>query len=238
MKSPDQYSAVEMAIRTALILLTFVIIFSGILATTYRLTRPAIEASQRGERMKYINAILPASLYNNDLINDTNSLAPNNELGQKKDSTLYYARQDGKVVAVVFEAIAPDGYAGAIRLIIAAAVPNPRIIGVRVIEHKETPGLGDYVDAKKTRKGEIPWIDQFKDWAVHSHTNSDWRVKKDGGQISYHAGATVSARVVSRAIHRAMLWLELAYPSLLTAADRMGKAQNVASPLPPAAAKP
>ena len=205
MSVAKDFSAAGMALRTALILFVFVIIFTALLSGAYLWTKPAIEASAVAEKMKLINEILPGSEYDNALLVDTTSLPATKALSLDEPSTVYRARKNGEPAALVFEAIAPDGYAGKIRLILAVRA-NGQVAGVRVTQHKETPGLGDYVDPKKDKNKRQPWIMQFVGMSLADVTARDWKVKKDGGRISYHAGATVTPRAVAKAVYKAVEW--------------------------------
>ena len=200
-------SAPGMAIRTAAILFVFVIAFTGLLSAAYQWTKPAIEASAAEEKMKLVDDVLPRAEYENALLNDTLTLPPTPQLGLDEPSTLYRARMGGKPVALVFEAVAPDGYAGKVRLLIALRADGT-LAGVRVTQHKETPGLGDYVDPKKDKNKSRPWITQFTGMSLATVANSGWKVKKDGGNIDYYAGATVTPRAVSKAVLKAVQWAE------------------------------
>lgn len=200
-------SAPSMAVRTAAILFVFVIIFTGLLSGAYLWTKPAIEASATEEKMKLVNEVLPASEYDNALLTDTLSLPPTPELGLADSSTLYRARKAGQPVAAVFEAVAPDGYAGKIRLIIAIRADG-RVAGVRVTQHRETPGLGDYVETKKDKNKAHPWITQFTNMSLAKFNDKAWKLKKDGGNLEYHAGATVTPRAIAKAVLKAVKWAE------------------------------
>lgn len=205
--APKEYTAPVMAARTAATLFVFVAIFTGLLSGAYLWTKPAIEASATEEKMKLVDEVLPRTEYDNALLADTVALPATPELGLKDPTTLFRARQAGQPVALVFEAVAPDGYAGKIRLIIAMRA-NGEVAGVRVTQHKETPGLGDYVEIKKDKNKARPWITQFNSMSLAKVTDKDWKVKKDGGQIDYHAGATVTPRAVSKAVLKAVQWAE------------------------------
>ena len=204
---PKQFSASGMAVRTAATLFVFVIIFTGLLSGAYLWTKPAIEASATEEKMKLVDEVLPRSEYDNALLEDTLTLPPTPELGLKEASTLYRARRQGEPVGFVFESVAPDGYAGRIRLIIALRA-NGQVAGVRVTQHKETPGLGDYVEVRKDKNKTRPWITQFNGMALAQVSERSWKVKKDGGDIDYYAGATVTPRAVTKAVHKAVVWAE------------------------------
>jgi electron transport complex protein RnfG len=205
--APKEYTAPVMAARTAATLFVFVAIFTGLLSGAYLWTKPAIEASATEEKMKLVDEVLPRTEYDNALLADTVALPATPELGLKDPTTLFRARQGGQPVALIFEAVAPDGYAGKIRLIIAMRA-NGEVAGVRVTQHKETPGLGDYVEIKKDKNKARPWITQFNSMSLAKVADKQWKVKKDGGQIDYHAGATVTPRAVSKAVLKAVQWAE------------------------------
>lgn len=205
MSTAKEFTAPGMAVRTAAILFVFVIIFTGLLSGAYLWTKPSIEASAAEEKMKLVDDVLPRSEYDNDLLNDTVSLPPTAELGLADPSTLYRARKAGQAVALVFEAVAPDGYAGKVRLIMAVRA-NGEVAGVRVTQHKETPGLGDYVEVKKDKNKARPWITQFTGLSLAQVSDKEWKVKKDGGRIDYYAGATVTPRAVTKAVLKATQW--------------------------------
>ncbi|WP_303783231.1 electron transport complex subunit RsxG [Azovibrio restrictus] len=213
------YTASTMAVRTALILFVFVVLFTALLAGAYQWTRPAIETSLAAEKMKFINEVLPAGSYDNDLLTDTLRLPPTPELGQKTPSTVYRARRAGQPTALVLEAIAPDGYAGEIRLVLGVTV-NGDITGVRVVQHKETPGLGDYIDPRKDKNRESPWISQFAGLNYPQVADAEWKVKKDKGRFDYRTGATVTPRAVVGAVHKAVRFAVTHQPQLFAPEGR------------------
>ena len=207
MSTAKEFSATGMAVRTAAILFVFVIIFTGLLSGAYLWTKPAIEASAAEEKMKLVDEVLPRSEYDNALLEDTVSLPATVELTLTDPSQLYRARKAGKPVALLFEAVAPDGYAGKVRLLIALRADGT-VAGVRVTQHKETPGLGDYIEPRKDKNKDHPWITQFTGMSLARNPDGEWKVKKDGGSIEYHAGATVTPRAVSKAVLKAVKWAE------------------------------
>lgn len=207
MSAAKEISAPGMAVRTAATLFVFVIIFTGLLSGAYLWTKPAIEASATEEKMKLVNEVLPSSEYDNALLDDLITLPATKELGLDDPSTVYRARKAGQPSALVFEAVAPDGYAGKIKLVLAVR-NDGQVAGVRVTQHKETPGLGDYIEPKKDKNKARPWISQFSGMSLAQVTDKDWKVKKDGGRIDYYAGATVTPRAVSKAVLKAVKWAE------------------------------
>ncbi len=202
----SETTAARASLRNAFILTLFAGVFTTLMAATYQATKPAIEASAEAEKLKLVGEVLPAGLYDNALLADYLVVAPRAELGlaaQDDPVRLLRARRAGAPAALVFEAVAPDGYGGRIRLILAVGADN-RLIGVRVVGHKETPGLGDYIDPKKDRNKAAPWIRQFDATGFDRVAAADWKVKKDGGRFDARAGATISARAVTNATRRAL----------------------------------
>lgn len=202
----SETTALRVSLRTAFILTVFTVVFTTLMATTYKATQPAIEASAQAEKMKLVAEVLPAHLHDNAPLADFILVAPRSELGlEERDDPvrLLRARKAGAAAALVFEAVAPDGYGGKIRLLLAVGADN-RVIGVRVVSHKETPGLGDYIDPKKDRNKASPWIRQFDAIGFEQVPPTQWKVKRDGGHFDARAGATISARAVTHAVRRAV----------------------------------
>ncbi|MCX7150437.1 MAG: electron transport complex subunit RsxG [Rhodocyclales bacterium] len=196
---------VRIAVRTAAIMLVFTLVFTALMAGTYSATAPLVAASAQKEKLALIGEVLPAALYDNALLDDWIEVMPIKELGVTDATRLYRARKDGQPAALVIEAAAPDGYSGRIGLLLAVKASG-ELLAVRVTEHRETPGLGDYINPKKDRNKSQPWITQFSNLGFDSVPRERWRVKKDGGHFDQRAGATISARAVTKASGRVLAW--------------------------------
>jgi len=189
--------------HTALNLLFFTMIGTALLALTYDLTHDTILRSEENEKMKLIKQIVPPSAYDNAIMKDTAPLAADSLLGNDSETIVYRGRLKTDPSIAVLQAIAPDGYGGNIKLIIAIHFDG-RISGVRVVSHQETPGLGDYIEIAKNN-----WVTVFNDTSLESHKNKDWKVKKDGGTFDYMAGATITPRAMVKAVHKALQYYGL-----------------------------
>lgn len=192
--------ALRESLATALTLLLFSVVSAGLLAGTYLATRPSIDAALQREKMHLLAQTLPSGSFDNNPVQAAVPLPASPLLGLRHGGTAYVATRGGVPVAVVLEAVAPDGYSGEIRLLVGI-LADGRIAGVRVTQHRETPGLGDYIDAARS-----DWIGQFAGKSLDAPPEADWRVRKDGGAFDYMASATITARAVVGAVHRALLY--------------------------------
>ena len=186
------------AIKTAITLVAFAFVGTAMLAYVFDITRAPIEASEKEARLALFKEILPESTYDNDLLKDTVEITPNEQLGNRQPTIANIAKLNNKTAGVILEAIAHDGYSGDIKLLIAIRADGT-ISGVRVLAHKETPGLGDYIDIARGN-----WIKLFNDESVNKTAATQWQVKKDGGKFDYMVGATITPRAVVKAVFKAL----------------------------------
>jgi electron transport complex protein RnfG len=201
---------------TAANLLTFTLVGTAILAFTFSQTRAIIAQSEEQEKLRLISQILPADAFDNNVVRDVLTLKADSLLGTTDGSLAYRARLKGEPSAVVLETIAPDGYSGKISMLVAIRATG-EIAGVRVVSHHETPGLGDYIDLQKSS-----WIKGFDGASAMRYKDADWKVKKDGGQFDYMAGATITPRAVVKAVHHALQYFDQHRDALFVAVPEQG----------------
>lgn len=183
--------------RTALLLGLFAVIGTGLVALTFEQTKAPIANSQRQALLRSLHQLIPADLYDNNIYNDFITVT-DPLLGPIAHRRVFRARKAQQPVAVVLEATAPDGYKGNIFLLVA--INNDGILlGVRVVEHTETPGLGDPIDIKRSN-----WITTFNGRSLDNPDKTGWQVKKDGGVFDQFTGATITPRAVVNAIHKSL----------------------------------
>lgn len=171
------------------ILGAFCLGFGLVLAITDRITAGDIAARAMEDKQASLSQVLPANIHDNNPVTDT--LAIRNAEG--RELTVYRARKAGAVTAVAYE-IFGTGYAGEMKLMMGIA-RDGSLLGVRVLAHKETPGLGDKIEVKKG-----DWILRFDGLSLGNPPLERWKVKKDGGQFDQFAGATITPRGVVAAI--------------------------------------
>lgn len=189
-------------LRVGLMLAIFAIVATSLVAITEDNTRDQIVENEKQTLLAAINALVDSNDYNNDIITDVLILAKTKRLNTREDSIVYRARKDNQPIAAVFTTIAPNGYNGKIKLLVGVYYDGS-LAGVRVISHKETPGLGDKIDLKKA-----DWILQFNGLSLIEPVESKWKVKKDGGQFDQFTGATITPRAVVKAIKNALYFFE------------------------------
>lgn len=177
------------SLRHAVVLGVFCLIFGLVMAFTKSVASDDIDARAKEDRLNSLAQVLPAEYYDNDPLADTLRLPD----AEGHELSVYRGRKDGQVSAVAYE-IRGSGYAGEIKLMIGVAA-NGRLLGVRVLAHKETPGLGDKIEVKKG-----DWILRFTGLSLGNPAPERWKVKKDGGDFDQFAGATITPRGVVRAI--------------------------------------
>ncbi|EED32408.1 electron transport complex protein RnfG [gamma proteobacterium NOR5-3] len=200
--------------RNSLLLAGFAVLTALLVASTFLGTKDRISAAQRAAEEKALLQIIPRNRHDNAMLDDRIA-APINDplLHLPTEKSIYVARQDGMATAVLIPAIAPDGYSGAIELIVGVN-RDGSVAGVRVLQHRETPGLGDAVDHRKS-----DWINGFKGRSLSDPAKDRWTVRKDGGDFDQFTGATITPRAVVQATARALQYAQDNQKALFGAAS-------------------
>ena len=187
---------------TAGLLIAFAVTGAALVGLTFTQTQDDIKYNEKLTLLRKLNNIIPADAYSNDLLLDTIILKPNRLLGTKENSLAYRARKDDKDIAIVLSSIAPNGYNGPIHMLVGI-YNNGQLAGVRVIKHRETPGLGDAVSVSHSN-----WILGFNNKSLSNPDSNRWKVKRDGGDFDQFTGATITPRAVVKAIHNTLLYFQ------------------------------
>ncbi len=212
--------------KNSLLLGAFALVTAGVLAGTYQLTREQIASSERAAAQQALLEIIPKERHDNDLLADTLPVPEDSrdQLGLDAPADIHLARQDGEVAAIIVPAVAPDGYSGDIRMIVGIN-RDGTVAGMRVLTHRETPGLGDKVELKKS-----DWVLGFNGKSLGNPEPEQWQVKKDGGHFDQFTGATITPRAVVNQVrkvlvfvdnHRELLFADPETPDSESATDRL-----------------
>ncbi len=189
--------------KAGLSLAIFAFISVLLVATTDKLTHNKILENQRLFLLNSLNQVVSRDQYDNDLLKSKIVLSTR-ETGFPRDTPLYFATKNGRLVTAIFEITSLSGYSGAINMLVGINATQPlSISGVRVLEHTETPGLGDKVETSKS-----DWILSFSNKSLQNPPLSKWAVKKDGGDFDQFTGATITPRAIVNAVRSTLLYAQ------------------------------
>lgn len=195
--------------KNGLLLGLFAVVTTGVIAGTYLSTRGLVQDNIRAAEERALLEIIPRDRHDNSMLDDAVALGDDALLGLREPRNAYRAKQNDEVVAVILPATARDGYTGDIDLIIGVN-RDGSVAGVRVLSHRETPGLGDQIDYKKSQ-----WVDGFIGRSLLNPKADKWTVKKDGGIFDQFTGATITPRAVTAAVKRSLEFYAQQRPMLL-----------------------
>jgi electron transport complex protein RnfG len=181
------------------LLAAFAAVGSGLISGVYEQTKEPIAAAERAAEAKQLLEIFPRDSHDNELIDDGFAVdAEGPLLALRERGTGYRARRNNEVTGIILPATARDGYSGDIRLLVGID-RGGAVAGVRVLSHRETPGLGDKIELTKS-----DWVLSFDHKTLADPAPDRWAVIKDGGDFDAFTGATVTPRAVVAAVKSAM----------------------------------
>ncbi|MFA0428519.1 electron transport complex subunit RsxG [Vibrio sp. 10N.222.51.C5] len=194
--------------KNGLVLAIFACASTGLVAVTHYLTKDQIKQQEQAQLLSVLNQVIPHDLHDNELFSSC-TLVQAEELGTEQAMPAYIAKINGEPSAIAIEAIAPDGYNGAIKVIVGMKTDGT-ILGTRVLSHQETPGLGDKIDLRVS-----DWILSFAGKQVTDSNLDRWKVRKDGGDFDQFTGATITPRAVVKSVKQAVQYVNQNNQALL-----------------------
>jgi electron transport complex protein RnfG len=198
--------------KNSLLLGAFALVTTAVLALTAEITKERIAKSEREAQQKALFEIVPRTIHDNDMLNDVIKVPEDAwaGLGLKSGGEIHVARHVDETIAAIIPAVAPDGYSGDIRMIVGINADGT-IAGVRILDHHETPGLGDKIDLKKSS-----WVLDFNGKSAQNPALDHWKVRKDGGDFDQFAGATITPRAIVNQIRRVLEFVDAHRDELFT----------------------
>jgi len=176
---------------TALRLAIFSIIIIGLVSFVFIQTEHKIQENEHQALLQSLQSLLATELYDNELSESSIQLG---------DITFFRAYKANKPSAVIIKSTTHQGYSGDIQLL-TALDSNGTLIAVRILNHQETPGLGDKIELKKSN-----WLLNFTHKTVEDMQHSAWAVKRDQGHFDQFTGATITPRAVVNEIKKVGLF--------------------------------
>ncbi|WP_432463093.1 electron transport complex subunit RsxG [Agarivorans sp. QJM3NY_33] len=198
MTLPSIEKHIDSTVYQSLSLAAAVAIASILLLTLNSFTAPAIAERLNEDKLAAIDLVMPKQLYQNPMLSTEQTFT----IG-KQQYTLYTALNQQQQISGYVVQTQANGYAGPIDLLIGVDA-DLAILGVRVLSHSETPGLGDKIEFEKT-----PWVLSFNGKSLDNTSQKAWAVKKDGGEFDQFTGATITPRAVVNSVHQALLDLQI-----------------------------
>jgi len=188
------------AINGTLVLTVFAALAATLLAFVHDKTKERTAFNERAYLLRSLNLVLSPEQYDNDLSSDIVHISDLEYLGSPEPVAVYRARRNGQPVAAIISSVAPDGYGGPIRLIVGVNYDGT-LSGVRVVTHRETPGLGDKIETARS-----DWILDFTGRSLESSSREDWAIRQDGGVFDQFTGASITPRSVIKAVHNTLIY--------------------------------
>lgn len=177
-------------------LLVVFLLCTILLLITDHHARSGIEKNAREQQLRVMDAVLPLP-HDNDLYDDHINISTADSRGAQ-ELMVFRARHKEQPVGVVLMPVTAAGYNGKIQLVMGIAYDGT-LLGVRVLEHRESPGLGDRIEHSKSS-----WLENFTGRHPVQAGAAEWRLRADGGTINHLSGATITARGVTKAIENAL----------------------------------
>ncbi|MGB1261754.1 MAG: electron transport complex subunit RsxG [Cognaticolwellia sp.] len=201
--------------KNSVILALFAIACTAIVALVHLTTKDRIDIQTQQQLIKQLNEIIPTNSHDNEMFRDC-IIAPADNSTDLVIDVIYRARLNNTPTAAAIKTVAPDGYSGNIELLIAINTDGS-VSGVRTLLHKETPGLGDKIELRKSN-----WIESFNTKKVLDSNDSRWAVAKDGGMFDQFTGATITPRAVVKTVRKTIDYFQANQNSIFALASNCG----------------
>ena len=188
--------------RNGVILGIFALVSTGLIVVTHFLTKDKIAKELELALVRQLTQLVPAESYDNQVYDDCLIISDANLLGSLEPQKAYRMRTSGQPHAVMITSIAPDGYSGNISIALATNSKG-KVYGVNILNHQETPGLGDKIERNKS-----DWLLQFDNLSLDRFSEKQWQVTKDGGDFDSLTGATITSRAIVNAVHKGLVFID------------------------------
>ncbi|MDH3429799.1 MAG: electron transport complex subunit RsxG [Gammaproteobacteria bacterium] len=189
-------------VRTGVTLAVIAALCTALVAATYQLTRDRIAANEKALLEQSLQPALAGVFFDSGVSESRLVLAPPHGLPGNDAAVIYRVFANEQPVAALFAVTARDGFSGPIRILLGLSFDG-RITGVRILQHRETPGLGDKIES--TRSG---WVFQFDDRSMGDPLVTGWAIRSDGGEFDQLTGASVTPRAVVKAIRDTLIYFD------------------------------
>ena len=212
-----QGAATPTIMQSGLILAAVAAICTTLVAFTFYMTRDRIAANEQAFLEQSLTPVLSGISFDNNLSASAFAVPSPHELPGSQDAIIYRALAANTPVAALFVVTATDGFTGPIRLLIGIDTDGV-VSGVRALEHKETPGLGDLIDASRS-----DWVYQFAGTSLEAPDRTAWAIRRDGGAFDQLTGASITSRAAVNAVNQTLLYFEANRDAIFAGRTDSGK---------------
>ncbi len=192
----------DSVVKNGVTLAAIAAICTALVATTYHLTKDRIAANEQAFLEQKLAPVLSGITFEGSISESKRVIEAPHDLPGREDALIYRVYSDSEPVAALFAVTAPDGYAGPVRILLGIDV-NGTVTGLRILEHRETPGLGDKIEESKS-----DWVYQFNGKSLGNPDVDEWYIRRDGGEFDQLSGASVTPRAVINAVRETLLYFE------------------------------
>lgn len=189
-------------VKSGITLAAIAAICTALVALTYQSTEERIAANEKAWLERSLQPALSGLFYDSGVTESMLVLPPPHGLPGSDAAIIYRVYAQSEPVAALFVVTARDGYSGPIRLLVGVETSG-MVTGIHVLEHRETPGLGDRVES-----GKSDWVKQFNGRSLVDPEPAGWLIKGDGGEFDQLTGASVTPRAIIKAIKQTLLYFD------------------------------
>jgi len=201
-ESAEQRDPAPTIMQSGLILAAVAAICTTLVALTFSLTKDRITANEQAYLEQSLTPVLAGKTFDNDLSASAMTVRAPHDLPGRENAVIYRTRAGNTPLVALFVVTAPDGFTGPIKLLIGIDTDGV-VTGVRALEHKETPGIGDLIDESRS-----DWIYQFSGTSLDAPERTAWTIRRDGGAFDQMTGASVTSRAAVNAVNQTLLYFE------------------------------
>ena len=189
-------------IKSGVTLAAIAAICTLLVAATFQMTAERIEANEQAWLERSLEPALSGVFFEGSVTESKLEIPPPHDLPGNDTAIIYRVFAEDAPVAALFAVTARDGYAGPIRILVGVGIDG-MVTGVRIVEHRETPGLGDRIDQSRS-----DWVYQFDGRSIADPVEASWLLEVDGGEFDQLTGASVTPRAVIKAIRDTLLFFD------------------------------
>ena len=195
-------SARQSILKSGATLAVIAAICTTLVAGTYALTVDRIAQNDKDLLEQSLQPALGGAYFDGGVSESRLVIPPPHDLPGSGAALIYRVYADGEPVAALFVVTARDGFSGSIRILLGVGADGV-VTGIRILQHRETPGLGDSITASRS-----DWVHQFPGHSLRDPLEAGWAIRSDGGEFDQLTGASITPRAVIKAMRDTLIYFD------------------------------